>query len=349
MKKLILSLAVLFGLASTPVFAAPQGLNYLNGDADILVHFDFQRLQKSQTFKDIMAMAMSNPKAKSGFDDIKTKVGVDVLKDIDSVTVQVKAPSQSKNRPTVLGYLQGRLNSKSILAAMKTSGAKVEEVKASWGVIYKNPAEPMGFAFVSGGMVFGDPDLIKAHKKGAFKGPLAASSSKFKDDAQDLWVVVNVSKEMSQDMATKNPMMAQFGQVVGSLDFKPGLHLNVRATSKDAQGPSMLAQMGQAQLAAAGQSPQAAMFGAMMKKISIKAEANDLVLDVPLNQQDVNQIKMMVGMMLMSFQNAGKPPAGVTAAAPVHPQTIAPAMPVAPAVPAVPAAPVAPKVVKPTK
>ena len=59
MKKLILSLALLVGLASTSALAAPQGLSYLNGDADILVHFDFQRLQKSQTFKDIMAMAMS--------------------------------------------------------------------------------------------------------------------------------------------------------------------------------------------------------------------------------------------------------------------------------------------------
>ena len=58
MKKLILSLALLIGLATSPALAAPRGLSYLNGDADILLHFDLQRLQKSQTFKDIMAMAM---------------------------------------------------------------------------------------------------------------------------------------------------------------------------------------------------------------------------------------------------------------------------------------------------
>ena len=59
MKKLILSLALLLSLAASPALAAPQGLSYLNGDADVLLHFDLQRLQKSQTFKDIMAMAMS--------------------------------------------------------------------------------------------------------------------------------------------------------------------------------------------------------------------------------------------------------------------------------------------------
>jgi hypothetical protein len=333
MKKLILSLALLVGLASTSALAAPQGLSYLNGDADILVHFDFQRLQKSQTFKDIMAMAMSNPRAKSGLDEIKTNVGVDVLKDVDSVTVQVKAPPKGKGRATVLGYVQGRFAPKTILAAMKTSEAKIEEVKAPWGVIYQNPSEPMGFAFVSGGMIFGDPELIKAHKKGAFKGNLAATSQKFGDNAQDIWAVVKMNKDMSAELASKNPMLAQFAQIVGSLDFKPGLHLNVRATSKDPSGPKMLAQMGQGQLAAMSKSPQAAMFGAMMKKISIKAEANDLVLDIPLNQQDVNQIKMMVGMMLMSFQQKAASAPGIAPGMP--PATRMP--PKAPAVKLAPA------------
>ena len=70
----------------------PAGLNYLNGDANIVVHFDSKRLQQSQTFKDLMSMAMANPKAKSNLDDMKSKTGVDVLKDIDSVTAQIKAP-----------------------------------------------------------------------------------------------------------------------------------------------------------------------------------------------------------------------------------------------------------------
>ena len=330
MKKLILSLALLLSLAASPALAAPQGLSYLNGDADVLLHFDLQRLQKSQTFKDIMAMAMSNPKAKSGLDEVKANVGVDILKDIDSVTIQVKAPPKGQNRATVLGYIQGRFTPKTILAAMKASNAQVKEIKAPWGVIYANPSDPMGFTFLKGGVLFGDPDLIKAHKQGAFKGQLAASAGKFSDDAQDFWAVLKMNKEMTAEAAAKNPMLAQFEQVVGSLDFKPGLHLNVRATSKNPAGPKMLAQMGQQQLAAAGQSPQAAMFGAMMKKITIKAEAQDLVLDIPLNQQDVNQIKMMVGMMLMSFQQKA------TSAPPVTPMPGAPKAPQAPQAPKVP-------------
>jgi hypothetical protein len=58
------------------------------------------------------------------------------------------------------------------------------------------------------------------------------------------------------------------------------------------------------------------MFAGMINKITVKAEGNDLVVDVPLNQQDVNQIKMMVGMMLMSLQGGGGPAGAPPGSAP---------------------------------
>ena len=126
-----------------------------------------------------------------------------------------------------------------------------------------------------------------------------------------------MNEEMRKDLGQKNPMMAQFVKVIGSLDFKP-VSTNIRAI-ESAAGPAQIAQMAQAQLAASTQSPQAAMFAGMIKKISVTAQGNDLVLDVPLNQQDVNQIKMMVGMMLMSLQGGARPrgPAPVPVPTPV--------------------------------
>ena len=319
MKKVFLFLVASMMLtAPVMALAAPAGLNYLNGDANIVVHFDSKRLQQSQTFKDLMSMAMANPKAKSNLDDMKSKTGVDVLKDIDSVTAQIKAPKAPGSKAQVLGYVQGRFNAQSVVGAMKANKNEVKEVKASWGVMYQNPADAsFSFAFISGGMLFGSTELVQNYKTGTFGGPLAKLAASFKDQAQDLWVVVDMNEEMRKDLGKKNPMMAQFVKVIGSLDFKPGLHLNIRATGESAAGPAQIAQMAQAQLAASTQSPQAAMFAGMIKKSSVTAQGNDLVLDVPLNQQDVNQIKMMVGMMLMSLQGGARPKGPAPKAVPV--------------------------------
>jgi hypothetical protein len=318
MRQLLLSTAALMMLALPSALAAPAGFGYLTGDADIIVHFDSQRLQKSQTFKDLMAMAMANPKAKAGLDEIKAKSGIDVLKDVDSLTVQIKSPAPGASRATVLGFVQGRFNPATLLKAMKAEKNEVTEEKTPWGVVYTNGKkdEAVGFTFLKGGVLFGDVDLIKSHKKNKFKGPLSKFMSSFKAQGQDVWVASKFSPEMRNDFKTKNPMMAQFVQVVGSLDFAPGLHLSVRATGENAAGPKQIATMAQAQLAASTQAPQAAMFAGMINKITVKAEGNDLVVDVPLNQQDVNQIKMMVGMMLMSLQGGGGPAGAPPGSAP---------------------------------
>ena len=64
MKKVFLFLVASMMLtAPVMALAAPAGLNYLNGDANIVVHFDSKRLQQSQTFKDLMSMAMAKAAA----------------------------------------------------------------------------------------------------------------------------------------------------------------------------------------------------------------------------------------------------------------------------------------------
>jgi hypothetical protein len=49
--------------------------------------------------------------------------------------------------------------------------------------------------------------------------------------------------------------------------------------------------------------PQAMMFMGILNKLKVSAQKTDLSIDLPLNQQDVNQLKMIAGMIMMGMQN----------------------------------------------
>ena len=114
-------------------------------------------------------------------------------------------------------------------------------------------------------------------------------------------------------------MAAQFPKMVGYLDFMPGLHVNFKAMSNTPAPAAMISQMINAQVKTAAQNPQAAMFAGMINKLKVEAKGNNLTIDLPLNQTDVNQIKMMAGMLMMGLQGAGKPKSPAKFPAPASP------------------------------
>ena len=117
-----------------------------------------------------------------------------------------------------------------------------------------------------------------------------------------------MSPEMIADAKAKNPMMAVFQDIQGFIDLASGLHINVNATAKQAAIAQQMVKRAQEQLKAASGTPQAQMFASVLNKISLSAEGATIKLDVPLNQQEVNQLKMIVGMIMMSMQGRSKAP-----------------------------------------
>ena len=147
----------------------------------------------------------------------------------------------------------------------------------------------------------GTPDEIRAAAKGAdYGGALAAQQAKLTNGG-DLWFVAQFPEAMRKEMQLTNPAMANASALRGYLDFAKGLHLSLITELSNVQEASQAAQKLVATIEQAKQSPQAAMFMNMVNKFSAQAKGNELVIDLPLTQEEVNQIQAIIGMMMMSL------------------------------------------------
>jgi hypothetical protein len=318
MKKWLISLITMITLVPLSLQAAPT--DYLSGDGDILFHIDLQRLQNSQTYKNLSPMLLNAPPVKKGLERFKAQFGMNPLTDIHAITVEVK-PNPTQGKPEILGHITGKFNVAELTQKVEKD-APVKRLQIGQRTVFHSASDNIGLEITDQGIFFGQFERVKAIKKGSFSGNLKAISAGFKPGAQDIWVGAVMNPEMMKN--AKDPRLSAFTQVVAFIDLAPGLHINVDALSKDPKIAAMIAGQAQSQIQNMTKAPQMKMFQSLINKIKIKADQNRLTLDVPLDQQNVTQLQMIASMAMMAFQgrakSAPKPSMPAVTPVPVAPQ-----------------------------
>lgn len=322
-------------LCSSVGFAAPTGnTQFFGGDANVVFHLDVQRLQNGQTPKSLLGMVMMNPKAKEGITKFKSQFGLDPFKDIQSLTGQVTLRERGTD-PLVLLHIQGKFDQVQFLKGLTEEGNSFKAETVNGYTLQISEANKSALTFIQGGILMGSPEQLRQAVKGAkFTGALVKQQKKLINGG-DLWFVAQFPEKMRKEMQLKNPAMTDASALRGFVDFAKGLHINLITELSDASSASKAATDLNASVTQAKSSPQAAMFMNMMNKFEAKAKSNELIINLPLNQDEVNQIQAIVGMMMMSLTAnqaaAGGPaPSFPGLKAPVAPSSLAKPIPAKP-------------------
>lgn len=347
LRYLLLSLSMCWATLS---FAAPNAhTEHFPDDGHILLHIDLQRLQTGQTPKQLLGLMMANPETKQKITLFQQNFGIDPFKDLKSLTMQIKV-LEAKQEPLILVHVVGTFDQARLLKGLTAQGNAFTQETINGHVAHINAQNKSAITFVKDGVLMGTPERLRFALKGAQFGGILKEQQALLKQGGDLWFAAHLPERVRADIKRQNPVVADSKSMRGYLDFAQGLKIMIAtefvspevAAATEAQLKMMIDQ--------AKQAPQAAMFMNMVNKVSISAEGPELTLDIPLTQDDVNQIQAIVSMMLMSLsmqqqQQQQQPPAG--SSAPKFPKLNAPVSPSVPApapapVPAVSPQPVAP-------
>jgi hypothetical protein len=335
MKKLLF-LAILLVIPALSMAAPTANTQYFQDDGSIIVHLDLQRLQQGQTPKKLLGMMMTNPSIKARLNDFKERFGVDPFKDISSASFLVKM-TQRGVEPEVLMHVQGQFDQAKVVAGLNASGSALKAEQVGTQTLHVSEANNSAIAFVSGALLMGTPDRLRKALQGVkFGGELAAQQAKLTSDSVDLWFAVALPEAMRQDMKASNPAMADSKTMRGTLDFSEGLILHLVTEFVAADVATRTAEQVKAAVAQVGQTPQGAMFGSMLTKLTVTTNKEEMTLHLPLSQAEMDQIQAVAQMLMMSMAMQQPAPAqpSPTPAAPSFPKLAAPAAPAAQPAPA---------------
>lgn len=317
MKKALLALLAL----SLPLTAqaAPfsnDAARYALPEAQMVGHIDFERLRESKTFKDLYAMLSANPNAQRGLADLEARFGIKILSDLSGITFSINAPKPTGATETFV-FASGLFDEAKVMAGMKKGNADYDEGVEGAQKLYVAQGDKTALAFVKGGLlaansqvsatgsVEGEGSMRKVIKSQGLSGAIKALSAQF-SAGKDMWFALSPNAEMLAQLKTQDPQMAAFTSWTLSLDMGAGLHIHAEGVGT-AEAASGVAAKLTAQVQGAMASPQAAMLGGIITKFSVKAEGDKLVLDLPLSQQDVEQLKMLGMMAMAAMQSAARP------------------------------------------
>ena len=345
MKQIIILICV--SLWSIIGYAAPSAnTQYFSNDGNVLIHIDLQRLQKGKTPQKLLGLMMTNPSFKQKLNRFKSQFGVDPFKDLRSLTMNIKLTETGRD-PEILMHIQGTFNQEQFIKGLVQEGNVFERETIKDHVAHISAANKSALSFVSDGVIMGTPTRLRSALQGvSFGGHLAEQQAKMSDGG-DLWFTAYVPDELRAGM---NPAISDSRGIRGYLDFARGLHLMmITEFTSTETAAHVVARLNQA-VAQAKQSPQAAMFMSMINKLSIKAEGTVTTIDLPLSQEDMDQIQAILSMVLMSLsmnqpeQATQKKPSFPRLDQPTaKPSVVSPTSPAAqPVKPSAPSAPIAP-------
>lgn len=292
-------------LVASNVSAAPDkaAMQMIPGDSAMVISFDLARLRKAPLYKSMEGMLSNQPDFKAGIAEVKSKTGVDLQKDIDSLTIAI--PADVAKSEAVVIIAKGRIDQgKLTAAAMKAPEAKAKEGSHNGVKLVSVDGGKGSFAFVNGYLVAGaTPGVQKAidasKGKGKLAGALSSAISKV-DTGKDMWMAVSITDEMRKNMPP-DPMTKALTGVRASLDLAKGLGLKLDMSTTDAAQAKKIADQISTQIKASSQGAPP-MFANMIKSITTKASGTDVNISVTMSQQEVDMLKNM----LMMFGGAAK-------------------------------------------
>ena len=334
MHRLLIVLCTL--LFSLPTFAQPKVAPTAAKPTNVHIFIDMQRMQKSKTFEDLYSFAQMNPGFQSDLKSIKEKFGIDPFKDLKTALVNLQV-TDSKQPPASLMKVTGTFDVSKIMNGFNQEGKTFTKETLNGQTFYIDAPADTAIWIQPQMALLGKTDRLRSAIQNpalidqAFAAITAADSTN-----KDLVVKLNFNQDLLANMKQRNPQFANFPQSIVQVDLGSGLNIHVEAQGIAEQATQMLVSQVQMGLQAALKSPQAAMFGSLINKFKVANQGAKLTMDLPLDQADVDRLKMLAGLLMMNMQRPPaqpKQPAFPKLNAPVAPST-APAPTPVPTMPA---------------
>ncbi len=299
-----LAVAVLLGASAPALADKSDDLSLLPVDAEVVGGLDFQQLQASTLFKNLVGPALAKNDVQKSLAEFQAECGVDPMKVVTKISFGIKMVN---DKPDGVLVAHGVPKAKMIACYDKMSKKKQPDadITRDGDVLIVKPKkggadEAVAFNFVDDSTLIvgfgskGNKDGIKAVAKGTSALKTSATFVQFfkKTNTSDtMWMIVNGSLKALAPMA-------QLGikprAIYGSLNVTKDLNLDVKFNMKTAAEATNLSQL---------MNTQAKPAAGMVDKLTIAAIDTDVSIKLLLSDAKLKALATQFGGML----GGGKP------------------------------------------
>lgn len=302
------ALAMSVATAPAPALAAngKDQLKALPKDGAGVVVLNVEQLARSPLFQELYKMATGNPQAQAGMAELTKSLGMDPLAALKTVVVGL--PKGLEGQGLVVLTLGAEAKKIEALAAQAGMTAK----PAIQGATVLQAPDGATLAILGNQLFMGQDAQVKAGL-GAFKGKggsIEKNTEVMKlvggaNQGDDLWFAANLSGQKGE--------LAHARSARGGVDLEKGIKVHAVVTMDSAAEATKLVSETKAKMDELKAQPQAKMLAldAVAGKLALSAKGNEVTVDLPLDEADVNRLKTAVGMMMMMAGAAGGAPGGM--------------------------------------
>ncbi len=288
--------------ASTPAFAdKTDDLSLLPVDSEMVGGLDFQALQSSTLWKQLVGPMMAKNDVQKEMAEFQQQCGMDPMKVVTKMTFGLKGIGAATVDGVIVMHGIDKTKAIACYDKLVKSGKIGKEAKKDGDVLlFKKNNNQAAFTFVDASTALfvlganGTKDGIKTVAKGgsALKTSAAFVELYKKTNTSDtLWIIMNGSSKAFEAMAS---LGIKPKAVYGSLNVTKDLNLDVRVRMKSAGDATNLSNMMNTQVKAAA---------GMVDKMNIVADGSDVRVQVLLSDAKLKALATQFGPML----GGGKP------------------------------------------
>jgi hypothetical protein len=263
-----LFIALAVTLVSVSAFAKTSDalIRHVPHDSRILVGLEIPKLKKSFLFSEVLSVLRDQPEGKNILSFILAEDAFDVEKDVDSMLLAFdEAPTspQASSAPASVVVLQGKLDSKKVLASARKKLGKLKMTKHGSVEVYSGSGIDMAFVD-DGTLVLADQGkhakntwkAVNDPEKAASANPQIQSLMKLIPGQKGLWVA------METGGLTPTPDSPEMDGAAMTLDVASGVALDFHSKfQKEKDAKAALDQFKQMK-SQSGNDPLVAMLGA---------------------------------------------------------------------------------------
>jgi len=283
-------------MAASPAFADKDDLSLLPVDSEVVGGLDFQQLQSSTLWQQLVGPAMAKNDVQKSFNEFRTTCGVDPMKVVTKIAFGVK--NLTANHPDGVFIAHGVPKAKLVACYDKMSKKKSpgQNITRDGDILFvKDKGNMVAFTFVDNNTAIAvtGPSVTRSDVKRIAKGGSALRKSRTfvdiykKTNTRDtLWMIMNGSSKVFNSMAS---LGFKPQAVFGSLNVTKDLTLDMRMRMKNAAAASNFAKTMNTQAAAAA---------TMLDKLSITANGTDVHIDILLTDKKLKALARQFGPML---------------------------------------------------